>query len=202
MSKGYTAKDIDSLDGLTHIRLRFSMYAGDTGSKGLHHCYREIIDNSIDEALAGHCKQIKVVAYKDGSMSVEDDGRGIPVDEHPKYPGKSALEVVLTVPNAGGKFNTNNYKVSGGLHGVGSTVVNASSKWMKATVYRDGKKHEIMFRDGGMTVEPMVITKSEFDKKYSGTKIQWMPDHLLLRAGDELLLTDGSYPDEDKLCCN
>ena len=176
MSKGYTAKDIDSLDGLTHIRLRFSMYAGDTGSKGLHHCYREIIDNSIDEALAGHCKQIKVVAYKDGSMSVEDDGRGIPVDEHPKYPGKSALEVVLTVPNAGGKFNTNNYKVSGGLHGVGSTVVNASSKWMKATVYRDGKKHEIMFRDGGMTVEPMVITKSEFDKKYSGTKIQWMPD--------------------------
>jgi DNA gyrase subunit B len=150
LTETYDASHITVLEGLTPVRERPAMYIGSTDSRGLHHLVYEVVDNSIDEALAGHCSLISVIINKDGSLQVEDNGRGIPVDRMEKN-GKSALEVVLTVLHAGGKFDKESYQVSGGLHGVGVSVVNALSNWLSAHVYRDGNIYEMRFAKGIMT---------------------------------------------------
>ena len=171
----YTADNIDALEGMEAIRMRPGMYLGSTDTRGLHHCVWEILDNSVDEAKAGHCSEINTILHKDGKVTISDNGRGIPIDEHKKYPGKSALEVVLTVPHAGGKFNGNSYKTSGGLHGVGSTVVNATSTYMRAEVIRDKKIHALTFVNGGEVTGPLDVSTYKGPKK-SGTSITWMSD--------------------------
>ncbi len=150
MTETYDASHITVLEGLTPVRERPAMYIGSTDTRGLHHLVYEVVDNSIDEALAGYCSRISVIINKDGSLQVEDNGRGIPVDRMEKN-GKSALEVVLTVLHAGGKFDKESYQVSGGLHGVGVSVVNALSNWLSAHVYRDGNIYEMRFSKGLMT---------------------------------------------------
>jgi len=150
LTETYDASHITVLEGLTPVRERPAMYIGSTDTRGLHHLVYEVVDNSIDEALAGHCSRISVIINKDGSLLVEDNGRGIPVDRMEKN-GKSALEVVLTVLHAGGKFDKESYQVSGGLHGVGVSVVNALSNWLSAHVYRDGNIYEMRFARGIMT---------------------------------------------------
>lgn len=169
--RDYGAKDIKVLTGLEPVRLRPGMYIGSTGSKGLHHLVYEVVDNSIDEALAGACDTIIVKIYEDNSVSVEDNGSGIPVEIHPQTK-KSTLETVLTILHAGGKFNNNAYKVSGGLHGVGVSVVNALSCWLIANVKRDGKLYEQRFERGVATTELKVIGTS----KETGTIITFKPD--------------------------
>ncbi len=167
----YGAKDIQVLDGLEHVRKRPGMYIGSTGYDGLHHLVKEIADNSIDEAIAGYATRVEVTLLSDGGCRVVDNGRGIPVDIHPKTK-KSALETVLSVLNAGGKFGGGGYKVSSGLHGVGSSVVNALSTRMIAEVYKDGKIHHIEF-EKGKTVVPFAQT-GKTDKQ--GTMITFYPD--------------------------
>ena len=147
MTDTYDASHITVLEGLRPVRERPAMYIGSTEARGLHHLVYEVVDNSVDEALAGFCDLIRVVINRDGSVTVEDNGRGIPVDMMPQY-GKSALEIVLTVLHAGGKFDKNTYQVSGGLHGVGVSVVNALASWLDATVFRDGKVYKMQFRQG------------------------------------------------------
>ena len=169
--KNYNAGSIQVLEGLEPVRKRPGMYIGSTGTKGLHHCVMEVMDNSIDEVLAGRADTVKVVIYKDGSISVEDNGSGIPVEVHPKT-GKSTLETVLTVLHAGGKFNNDAYKVSGGLHGVGVSCVNALSEWLIATVKRSGHIYEQHFARGKAQGDIKVVG----DTKESGTTIQFMPD--------------------------
>src|SRR5512136_1959886 len=150
MTDPYDASHITVLEGLAPVRERPAMYIGSTDTRGLHHLVYEVVDNSIDEALAGYCNRIAVVINRDGSLMVEDNGRGIPVDRMENN-GKSALEVVLTVLHAGGKFDKETYQVSGGLHGVGVSVVNALSNWLSAHVFRDGNIYEMRFSKGLMT---------------------------------------------------
>ena len=169
--KNYNAGSIQVLEGLEPVRKRPGMYIGSTGTKGLHHCVMEVMDNSIDEVLAGRADTVKVVIYKDGSISIEDNGSGIPVEVHPKT-SKSTLETVLTVLHAGGKFNNDAYKVSGGLHGVGVSCVNALSEWLIATVKRSGHIYEQHFARGKAQGDIQVVG----DTKESGTTIQFMPD--------------------------
>jgi DNA gyrase subunit B len=167
----YSADSIQALEGMEHVRKRPSMYIGDTGVRGLHHLVYEVVDNSIDEAMAGHCDTIKVVIQKDGSVSTEDNGRGIPVDLHKKE-GVSALEVVMTKIGAGGKFDKDSYKVSGGLHGVGVSCVNALSASLKATVYREGKIWEQEYELG----KPLYPVRPAGETNLRGTVITFKPD--------------------------
>ena len=170
----YNASDIQVLEGLEAVRKRPGMYIGTTDIKGLHHLVWEIVDNSIDEALAGYCNNIDVIINKDNSITVKDDGRGIPVDIHPKTK-KSTVETVYTVLHAGGKFGGGGYKVSGGLHGVGASVVNALSKWVEVKVYKDGIVNFIRFENGGHTVEPLHKI-DECSKDRTGTTVTFKPD--------------------------
>ncbi len=169
----YGADQIQILEGLEAVRKRPGMYIGTTSSRGLHHLVYEIVDNSVDEALAGVCDNIHVWINQDNSITVEDNGRGIPVGINHKA-GKSALEVVFTVLHAGGKFGGGGYKVSGGLHGVGASVVNALSEWLTVNVYTDGKIYEESFSRGNITKELTVIGECEEDKH--GTKVTFLPD--------------------------
>ncbi|MBO7079631.1 MAG: DNA topoisomerase (ATP-hydrolyzing) subunit B [Bacilli bacterium] len=170
----YDASDIQVLEGLEAVRKRPGMYIGTTDVKGLHHLVWEIVDNSIDEALAGYCKNIQIIINKDNSITVKDDGRGIPVEIHKKT-GISTVETVYTVLHAGGKFGGGGYKVSGGLHGVGASVVNALSKWVNVEVYKDGKIYEAKFADGGKTVQKLTEIGT-CEKNRTGTTVTFKPD--------------------------
>ncbi len=178
----YGAEQIQVLEGLEPVRKRPGMYIGSTGPRGLHHLVYEVVDNAVDEALAGHCDEILVVLGEDGSASITDNGRGIPTDVHPKT-GKSALETVLTVLHAGGKFGSGGYKVSGGLHGVGVSVVNALSEWVEVTVRRQDQVHRQRFERGA----PIGTLRSEpqpaSEKGLSGTTVCFKPDEQIFTVG-------------------
>jgi len=171
---GYGADHIQVLEGIEAVRKRPAMYIGDTGARGYHHCVYEVVDNSIDEALAGYCSNVEICINEDGSLSVVDDGRGIPVDMHPTE-GKPAVTVVLTVLHAGGKFDSDTYKVSGGLHGVGVSCVNALSEWLEVEVKRDGHIHHQRFECGAEVTDLVTIGKTT----ETGTKVTFMPDHTI-----------------------
>ncbi|HZT66189.1 MAG TPA: DNA topoisomerase (ATP-hydrolyzing) subunit B [Acidimicrobiales bacterium] len=171
----YGAKDITVLEGLDPVRKRPGMYIGSTGPSGLHHLVWEVVDNSVDEAMAGYCTRIDVTILADGACRVVDDGRGIPVDPHPNYKNKSAAEVVLTVLHAGGKFGGGGYKVSGGLHGVGVSVVNALSKRLVLEVDRDGDRYVMEFANGGK-VQKKLAVEGKAPRGRTGTIITFWPD--------------------------
>ena len=170
----YSADSIQALEGMEHVRMRPSMYIGDVGVRGLHHLVYEVVDNSIDEAMGGYCDTIRVDINEDGSVTVEDNGRGIPVDMHKKE-GVSALEVVMTKIGAGGKFDKDSYKVSGGLHGVGVSVVNALSKHLRATVHRDGKVYEQEYERG----KALYPVKQIGETEKRGTVVTFYPDPVI-----------------------
>ncbi len=174
LENNYDASAIQVLEGLEAVRKRPGMYIGTTDVKGLHHLVWEIVDNSIDEALAGFCSHIEITINKDNSITVVDDGRGIPVGVHPKT-GISTVETVYTVLHAGGKFGGGGYKVSGGLHGVGASVVNALSSSVIVTVYKNGKIHEARFENGGKTTQKLIVI-GECDKDKTGTTVTFKPD--------------------------
>ena len=176
---GYSAKDIEVLEGLEPVRKRPGMYIGGTDERALHHLFAEVLDNSMDEAVAGHAKVIEVTFEADGSLTVKDDGRGIPVDPHPKHPGRSALEVIMTVLHSGGKFSGKAYETSGGLHGVGISVVNALSERVEVTVWKDGSEWRQAFTRGKTVakIEQMGPTRKK------GTQIAFAPDPVIFGEG-------------------
>jgi len=178
----YGAEQIQVLEGLEPVRKRPGMYIGTTGPRGLHHLVYEVVDNSVDEALAGHCDRILVVLDGEGACSVTDNGRGIPTDIHPRT-GKSALETVLTVLHAGGKFGSGGYKVSGGLHGVGVSVVNALSEWVEVTVHRQEQEHRQRF-ERGVPIGSLLSTPSA-DPARTGTSVRFKPDIEIFSGGIE-----------------
>ncbi len=174
----YDENQIQVLEGLEAVRKRPGMYIGSISSRGLHHLVYEIVDNAVDEALAGFCTEINVEILPDNIISVKDNGRGIPVGKHPKM-GISTLEVVFTVLHAGGKFGGGGYKVSGGLHGVGASVVNALSKWMDVTIFTDGLISNIKFKDGGEVAQPL---KKIGESRKTGTVVTFMPDYDIFKG--------------------
>ena len=217
VTQEYGAEQIQVLEGLEAVRKRPGMYIGSTSASGLHHLVYEIVDNSIDEALAGYCKHITVTINPGNSITVTDDGRGIPVDIQPQT-GKPALEVVFTVLHAGGKFGGGGYKVSGGLHGVGASVVNALSEWLTARVYKNGNIYEMKFARGAITQDMKIVGKTE----KTGTEVTFQPDpemfdtleydyktlhermreEAFLNAGLSIQITDarGETPVSDTMC--
>ncbi len=174
-ASSYDAVDITVLEGLDPVRKRPGMYIGSTGPSGLHHLVTEVVDNAVDEAMAGYCTRIDVTLLADGGCRVVDNGRGIPVDRHPSYKDKSAAEVVLTMLHAGGKFGGTGYKVSGGLHGVGVSVVNALSRRLVLEVDRNGKRHRMEFRNGGSPVGPLEVV-GDAPRGRTGTSVSFWPD--------------------------
>ena len=176
--KDYSADNIQALEGMEHVRMRPSMYIGDVGQRGLHHLVYEVVDNSIDEAMAGHCDRIDVTINEDNSIAVTDNGRGIPIDLHKKE-GVSALEVVMTKIGAGGKFDKDSYKVSGGLHGVGVSCVNALSGHLHAVVHKKGQRWEQEYEKG----KPLYPVKSTGDTDFNGTEIIFRPDEEIFKHG-------------------
>ena len=183
ISNDYGAEQIQVLEGLEPVRKRPGMYIGSTGPRGLHHLVYEVVDNSVDEALAGHCDHIEIVLREDGSALISDNGRGIPTDVHPRT-GKSALETVLTVLHAGGKFGSGGYKVSGGLHGVGISVVNALSEWVNVTVFRDGNEFNQRF-EKGISTGDLQSKKQSVKPIKKGTTICFKPDITIFSGGIE-----------------
>ncbi len=181
MTSSYSAEQIQVLEGLEPVRKRPGMYIGTTGPRGLHHLVYEVVDNSVDEALAGHCTHVEVDLNADGSVTVTDDGRGIPTDIHPQT-GKSALETVMTVLHAGGKFGGGGYKVSGGLHGVGISVVNALSEMVEVTVWRDKKVHIQRFERGIPVTE---LQAKPYKEPKTGTSVTFKPDSQIFSTGIE-----------------
>ena len=171
MALKYDEHSIKILEGLEAVRKRPGMYIGSTDKRGLHHLVWEIVDNAIDEAINGFGNYIKIILHKDGSVSVEDQGRGVPVGMHES--GKSTPEVIYTVLHAGGKFEESGYKVSGGLHGVGASVVNALSKWMEVTIKKDKGEYQIRFENGGRVAVPL---KKIGTTNKTGTTVRFLPD--------------------------
>ena len=181
MSKktNYSAKNIEVLEGLEPVRKRPGMYIGSTNEQGLHHLVNEVLDNSIDEVVAGHASEVSFHYKKDGSIKIRDNGRGIPIDFHPKFKNKRALEIVLSTLHAGGKFDNNSYKTSGGLHGVGISVVNALSSHLQVIVFKSGKKYSQIYAKGKAKTK-IKIEKCKNNEK--GTEINFIPDESIFET--------------------